>query len=198
MNMVPSRAKRMALPTLPAGSAVNCSEAAPPTGSLPMVPGLPKLTTKRLPSRSAAGPSMPKVYSPDGVTCTLSNSFVSAWAGDAAMTRRRLLHRHQKFLPDVIAIVVAALAIQIGIGRPEESAEAGFVYSAPLCHDNDLAGRYFAAFLVGLAKELALRRAGLDPHPRARNHFRNQQVRGIEQARVARFGPGQAFAARRH
>src|SRR3954464_1788920 len=176
MNMVPSRAKRMALPTLPSGKAVNGSDAAPPTGSLPIVPGLPKLTTKRLPSRSAAGPSIPKVYSPDGVTCTLSNSFVSARTGAVARTRTTLLHRHQKFLPDVIAIVVAALAIQIGIGRPEESAEARFVYSVPLCHDNDLGGRYFAAFLVGFAEELALRRTGLDPHPRARNHFRNEQV----------------------
>src|SRR5690349_12370985 len=175
MNMVPLRSKRMALPTLPSGSAVNGSDAAPPAGSRPMVPGLPRLTTNRLPSRSAAGPSMPKVYSPAGVTCALSNSFVSACAGVVATTNRTLLHRHQKFLPNVIAIAVAALAIQIGIGRPEESAETGFVYSAALCHDNDLPSRYFAAFLVGLAEELALRRAGLDPHPCARDHFRNEQ-----------------------
>src|SRR6186713_1718582 len=190
MNMVPSRAKRMALPTLPSGSVVNGSEATPPAGNLPIAPGLPKFTTKRLPSRSAAGPSMPKVYSPGGVTCTLSNSFVSACADAVATTRKMLLHRHQKFLPDVIAIVVAALAIQIGIGRPEESAEAGFVYSVPLCHDNDLGGRYFAAFLVGSAEELALRRPGLDPHPRARNHSRNEQVHCVEQARIARLRLG--------
>src|SRR3569833_2347309 len=110
MNMVPSRAKRMALPTLPSGSAVNGSDAAAPTGSLP------------------------KVYSPDGVTCTLSNSFVSARTGAVARTRTTLLHRHQKFLPDVIAIAVAALAIQKGVGRPEEATEAGVVYSVPLCH----------------------------------------------------------------
>src|SRR6187402_382993 len=157
MNIVPLRSKRMALPMLPSGSAVNGSEAAPPAGNLPIAPGLPKFTTKRLPSRSAAGPSMPKVYSPGGVTCALSNSFVSAWADAAATASRTLLHRHQKFLPDVIAIAVGALAIQIGIGRPEESAEAGFVYSAPLSHDNDLGSRYFAAFLVGFPKELALR-----------------------------------------
>ncbi|MGY3465010.1 hypothetical protein ACVW0I_001881 [Bradyrhizobium sp. LM6.11] len=40
--MVPSRAKRMALPTLPSGSTVNGSDVALPAGSLPMVPGLPK------------------------------------------------------------------------------------------------------------------------------------------------------------
>lgn len=97
---------------------------------------------------------MPKVYSLAGVTCTLSNSFVSVAASGVAMTSKILLHRHQKFLPDVIAIVVAAFAIQIGIGRPEKSAEAGFVYSPALCHDDDLAGRYFAAFLVGLAENL--------------------------------------------
>src|SRR3954453_3283833 len=159
MNMVPSREKRMALPMLPSGSAANRSEAAPPAGSLPTVPDWPKLTTKRLPSESTAGPSMPNVYSPEGVTCTLSNSLVSAQAG-VAITSKMLLHRHQKFLPDIIAIVVAALAIEIGVGRPEESAEAGFVYSVPLCHDNDLRGRYFAAFLVRLAVKLALRRAG--------------------------------------
>src|SRR3954469_10807885 len=141
MNMVPPRSKRIALPTLPSGSAANSSEAAPPAGSLPMVPGLPRLTTNKLPSRSAAGPSMPNVYSLPGVTCTLSNSFVSVAASGVATTSKKLLHRHQKFLPEVIAIVVAALAIQIGIGRPKESAEAEFVYSVPLCHDNDLAGR---------------------------------------------------------
>src|SRR3954452_21245756 len=180
MNIVPSRAKRMALPTLPSGSAVNSSDAAPPAGNLPMVPGLLRLTTKRLPSKSAAGPSMPKVYSPAGVTCTLSNSLVSARASGAAMMSKMLLHRHQKFLPDVIAIVVAALAVQVGIGRPEEPAEAGFVYSAPLCHDNDLSSRYFAAFLVGFAEKLALGRTGLDPHPRARNHFGDEQVRDVQ------------------
>src|SRR6478735_636805 len=197
MNMVPSRPKRMALPMLPSGRAANCSEAVPPGGSLPTVPGCPKLTTKRLPSESTAGPSMPKVYSPEGVTCTLSNSLVSARAG-VAMTSKMLLHRHQKFLPDVIAIVVAALAVEIGVGRPEESAEAGFVYSVPLCHDDDLGGRYFAAFLVRPAEKLALRRAGLDAHPRARNHFRNQRVRGIEQARIARLGLRQGFTTGRH
>src|SRR3954462_12499648 len=124
--MVPDRSKRIALPTLPSGRAVNSSDAAPPAGNFPMVPALPRLTTNKLPSRSAAGPSMPNVYSLPGVTCTLSNSFTSVAASGGAMTRRTLLHRHQKFLPDVIAIVVAALAIQIGIGRPEESAEAGF------------------------------------------------------------------------
>src|SRR6266702_8870283 len=174
MNIVPSRANRMALPTLPSGSAVNCSEAAPPAGSLPVV------------------------YSPGGVTCTLSNSLVSASADDAATTRRTLLHRHQKFLPDVIAIVVGALAIQIGIGRPEESAEADFVYSVPLCHHDDLGGRYFAAFLVGLAEELALGRARLDAHPRARNHPCGQQIRSIKQARIAGLGLRQLFAVRRH
>src|SRR6266702_1301046 len=198
MNIVPLRSKRMALPTLPSGSVVNGSEAAPPAGNLPMVPGLPKLTTKRLPSGSAAGPSMPKVYSPAGVTCTLSNSFVSAAVSGVAMTSKMLLHRHQKFLPDVVAIVVAALAIQIGIGRPEEASEAGFVYSVPLCHDDDLGGRYFAAFLVRLAEELALRRAELDLHPRSRNHFCYEQVRGIEQARVTGLGLRQVFATWRH
>src|SRR6185369_5087987 len=122
MNIAPLRSKRIALPTLPSGSVVNSSEAAAPAGSLPMVPGLPRLTTNKLPSRSAAGPSMPNVYSLAGVTCTLSNSLVSAAAGGVAMSKM-LLHRHQKFLPDVIAIVVGALAVQIGIGRPEESAE---------------------------------------------------------------------------
>src|SRR5262245_23813218 len=139
MNMVPLRSKRIALPMLPSGSDANSADAAPPAGNLPIVPGLPKLTTNRLPSRSADVPATPDVYSPGGVTSTLSNSFVSACADAVAMTRKTLLHRHQKFLPDVIAIVVAALAVQIGIGRPEESAEAGFVYSAPLCHDDDLA-----------------------------------------------------------
>ena len=112
-------------------------------------------------------------------------------------TSRMLLHRHQKFLPDVIAIVVAALAIQIGIGWPEESAEARFVYSVPLCHDNDLGSRYFAAFLVRLAKEFALRQAELDAHRRSRNHFRDEEIDGAEQRRIARLGLRQALATRR-
>src|SRR5262249_38246196 len=147
----------------------------------------------------AAGPSMPNVYSPAGLACTLSNNFDWAKAGEnASTTKKTLLHRHKKFLADVKAIVVAALAVQIKICRPEKTAEARFVYSAPLCHDDDLPGRDFAAFLAGFGGELAGGRSGLDAHPRSRNHFGDQRIRRVEQPRIARLGPWQALAAWRH
>jgi hypothetical protein len=68
---------------------------------------------------STAGPSIPKVYSPAGVTCTLSNSLSSAGAAVAVATiRTALLQRRQKILPDVIAVRIAALAVEENIGRP--------------------------------------------------------------------------------
>ena len=98
---------------------------------------------------SAAGPSIPKVYSPDGVTCLLSNSFDSARAQGAAAASISTLQRHRKPSLNVIAVRIGAFAIEIEIGRPGEAAESGLSYGLPLCHHDDLAGRNHAAFLAG-------------------------------------------------
>jgi hypothetical protein len=45
MNIAPLESNRIELPTLPSGSSANFSEAKLPGVSLPMVPGLPMLTT---------------------------------------------------------------------------------------------------------------------------------------------------------
>jgi hypothetical protein len=52
-------------------SIANNSDCEASTASFPIVPGLLKLTTYKFPFASTAGPSMPKVYSPAGVTCLL-------------------------------------------------------------------------------------------------------------------------------
>ena len=105
---MPWESNRIELPTLPSGNSANFSEAAPPGVSLPMVPGLPMLTTNRFPSASTAGHSMPKVYSPEGVTCRLSNSFGSACAQVEIAPSNSALQRHQNLSPK--AVRVAALA----------------------------------------------------------------------------------------
>src|SRR5437879_956606 len=121
---------------------------------------------------------MPNVYSPAGVTWTLSNNFCSARA-DAAARIRAALQRHQKVLPDIVAICIGAFAVQENIGRPIESAEAGFTYRVLLCHYDDLRCRDFAAFLVGFAEELPLHHAGPDTHSGSRNHRAGEIVSKI-------------------
>src|ERR1700760_4322542 len=141
---------------------------------------------------------MPKLYSPEGVTCTLSYNFDAANAGVIVIDSARL-QRHQKLALDVIAVVIRAGTIQIGISRPKEAAEAGFICSASLCHHHDVAGRNLAAFLVAFGEELALRRtSGLHAHPRARNHRRDQLVDLIKQLGVAWFRLRQILSAWRH
>src|SRR5262249_25536047 len=136
--MRPSRSNRIALPILPAGSSVNSSDSAAPGRSLPMVPCLRKFTTYKTPAASTAGPSMPKVYSACGVTCRLANSAspsapsaarVSAPAS-AILNRTKLLHRN------VIAVAIEAFAVQIHIGRAENSAEARLLSRTFVDHDN--------------------------------------------------------------
>src|SRR5260370_18945886 len=145
MNIVPALSNRMALPTLPSGRSTNFSECEPPKGNLPIVPGLPMFTTNRLPSRSAAGPSIPKVYSPAGVTCLLSNNFGSAQADVAVTESKNTLQRHQKRLLDVITICIAAIAVEELILRFVKTAVTGFIYGLSLCHHAALRRRHLDA-----------------------------------------------------
>src|SRR5258708_16481831 len=94
MNIVLALSNRIALPTLPSGRSTNFSECEPPKGNLPIVPGLPMFTTNRLPSRSAAGPSIPKVYSPSGVPSLLSTTFSSPHTNITAHTTTHPPHNH--------------------------------------------------------------------------------------------------------
>src|SRR5712671_3726148 len=83
----PSRSNRIPLPMLPAGSAAKSCDCVAPRTSLPIVPCRPKFTTKRVPAASTAGPSIPAVYSPAGVSRRLSNRASSAVAWVAPMAR---------------------------------------------------------------------------------------------------------------
>src|ERR1700736_1983113 len=154
MNIVPAISNRIALPTLPSGRSTNFSECEPPKGNLPIVPGLPMFTTKRLPSRSAAGPSIPKVYSPAGVTCLLSNNFGSAQADVAVTENKNALQKHQKRLFDVIAICIGAIAVEELIRRFVKTAVIGVIYGLSLCHHDDLRRQNLAALLVAFAEKL--------------------------------------------
>src|SRR4051794_13199252 len=129
--MRPSRSKRIALPTEPSGKVVNSSDCEAPAGSLPMVPCLPKLTTYSLPLLSTAGPSMPKVYSPAGVSAWLRNGGCCAPQDDAANPASAALKSHQIALLDVIAVRIRALAVQIEVGRTENAAEGRFFLRLP-------------------------------------------------------------------
>src|SRR4051812_18914884 len=123
--MRPSRSKRIALPTEPSGRVANSSDCEAPAGSLPMVPCLPKLTTYRVPLPSTAGPSMPNVYSPAGVSARLRNEGCCAPQDDAAAPASATLKSHQIALLDIIAVRIRALAVQIEVGRTENAAEGG-------------------------------------------------------------------------
>src|SRR5258707_106666 len=77
---------------------------------------------------------MLKVYSPNGVSCRLSNSPVSAAAAEASATR---LQRNQIFGFDIVAAIIRTFAIEVEIGWPVNTAELRFLRRLPRQGDDN-------------------------------------------------------------
>src|SRR5438046_8124823 len=110
---------------------------------------------------------MLKVYSPEGVSCRLWNSAVSAAATDPAASAR--LQRNQVVRFNVVAAIVGAFAVEIEIGWTVNAAELRFLRRLPCDRNHDCVGRNHAAFLVIPIIELAVDAAAAHSHPHPRH-----------------------------
>src|SRR5258708_33524325 len=196
--MRPSRSKRIALPMLPSGRVANSWDWDDPAASIPMVPCFPKLTTYRLPLSSTAGPSIPKVYSPAGVTGWLRNVACCAVQGETAIDASASSQSNNIDLFDIVAGRIRALAVQIEVGRTVDAAEGWLFLRLPVDdNDNRVAGNC-AALMSRAIEELAVDAAAFDAHSPARHHGSRESIERRQQLLVTRLTGDQVLSAGRH